>query len=132
MIPFQTSILACLITFSSISVFASGSGSFGYGRQEPVQRITDPAYEYGKALFKGRNKKYKKVKFCTVSEEAESGVTKIKGKTMKPFRKSTYQKVASTLRNCAQPDQAAHQLLTNDDLFALVYYIDKRYRLKLK
>lgn len=126
-------IVASLMMFMSAAVFASGSGSYSGGSSAGggSQKKTDPIYEYGKKLFKGKVKKYSKVKFCLVDDTQESGVKSIKGKTIKPFKGQSYQQLAEQLRNCDDGTQTGLSILERDDMLSLLYFLNKRYRLKL-
>lgn len=114
---------------------ASGSGGLGGGRSFggslDSPRQTDPAYEQGKAVFKGRIKEYGEVKYCLISTEAENGVAKIKRKSLKPFKGQTAQVLADALRFCDDNSTVPNKVLTRDDFLYLIYYLNKRYRLKL-
>lgn len=115
-----------------ISSPAAASGSFG--RQQPQlperQRQVDPLYDQGKAVFKGRIRDYGKLKFCLVDPESGE-LAKLKGRTIKPFKEADINKFATSLYNCEMPEQQIAGLLTRDDLIAVVYYLNKRYKLNL-
>lgn len=118
-------------TLALVGAAADASGSFGRSQQLPErQRQVDPLYDQGKAVFKGRVRDYGKLKFC-VADPQSGELAKLKGKTVKPFREGDVNDFAASLYNCEMPEQQIAGLLTRDDLVAVVYYLNKRYKLKL-
>ncbi len=120
----------CLL---STWVIASGSAGADVGRAfgGGYESRTDPIYEQGKAVYKGRIKEYGKVKYCLVSAESETGAIKIKRKSMKRYKKQSVQALVNDLRFCEQESGKLTQVLSREHLSYLVYYLNKRYRLKL-
>lgn len=112
-----------------------GSGSAGpdVGRAfgGSHQNRTDPIYEQGKAVYKGRIKEYGKVKYCLVPQEPETAAVKIKRKSMKRYKKQSVTALVKDLRFCGQDSAKVTQVLSREHLSYLVYYLNKRYRLKL-
>lgn len=132
-----------------ISSFAVASGGYGGSGTTGTVRQTDPVYEHGKAIYKGRIKQYSTFSYCLIAEKPAAlatdnndsiadepnidtvSVVKIKSKTIKPYKGVSYQALADQLVNCDKPDQKAFGYLQKKDLVSLVYYLNKRYRLKL-
>ena len=108
-----------------------GGGGFSTGTVAP-QRQTDPVYEHGKAIYKGRVSSYKDISVCILSETDEAGFSKVKSKTIKHLKSTSYNEVAKNLVTCDDKDQLVFNLLSRNDTIALIYYLDKRYKLKLK
>ena len=129
--------LICALIFSLVPVtgFASGTGSGGFGRTSgsggTTERLVDPVYELGKSIFRGRNKTYGGTKFCLPSEAEESGLIKIKRKTIKGYKEQSFQELAIDLRNCDDAEQNLLKTLAPEDFRALLHYLNQRYRLKL-
>ncbi|MEM1092636.1 MAG: hypothetical protein AAGI67_19770 [Pseudomonadota bacterium] len=94
------------------------------------QRQVDPLYDQGKAVFKGRVRDYGKLMFCVVDPESGE-LAKLKRKTVKPFRDADATNFAASLYNCEMPEQQIAGLLTRNDLVAVVYYLNKRFKLML-
>lgn len=112
--------------------FASGSVGPSVGRGFGGSYDgTDPVYEQGKAVFKGRIKEYGKVKYCLASDDSETGAVKIKRKSMKRYKEQRVQELLKDLRFCDEESGALLQVLSREHLQYLVYYLNKRYRLKL-
>ena len=130
---FRLFALALICLFFSLNTQASGGygGGYGGGNNFPVQQ-TDPVYEHGKAVFKGRISAYKDIDFCIITTNDELGFAKIKRKTIKHLKKTSYQKVAENLVSCDSTKQLIYQLITREDMAAVIYYLNKRYKLKLK
>lgn len=128
-------------------VSASGSGSYGGGGRggydggygggrghggasgynySPV----DQAYEDGKSLYDGRNKTYGKIKYCVTSENGAEKI-KINDSSIKPYKGGTLANLATNLYNCDVPDTAIGSILSQSDFQHVLYYLNKRYDLKL-
>ncbi len=120
-------ILLSIMTLGS-SVFASGGGGFSGGSSSG--RSVDQIYEAGKHIYSGRNKTYGKLKICVVDENAAEKV-KIKGKIMKTYKGKKLAELAHNLFDCQNPDQKILSLLSPNDMNLVLYYLNKRYKLKL-
>ncbi len=94
------------------------------------QRQVDPLYDQGKAVFKGRVRDYGKLRFCVVNPESGE-LAKLKRKTATQFRDAGVNDFAASLYNCEMPEQQIAGLLTRDDLVAVLYYLNKRFKLML-
>ena len=125
-----TSLLITLPLFCYASGTTGDSGSYGQSDSKPTRQI-DQVYERGKAIYTGRSKQYRKYKFCIIDKTSQKPV-KITSKRLKPFKKTTYQQVANEIVKCDEADKAITSIVHIDDLALIVYYLDKRYRLKLK
>ncbi len=127
----------CLVMIAMLiagngAALASGSASGGFGQTDVrVQaRQTDPLYDEGKAIYKGKKRGIGKIKYC-LSEPETGELGKLRGKTVKPFRKGSVEAFAGSLVNCEMPDQQIATVMTRDDLIAVIYYLNKRYKLNL-
>jgi len=86
----------------------------------------DQAYEHGKAVYQGRvGTRYK---YC-IDNGTEK--VKLKGSTAKAYKGKSANDFAVALYDCNNLDVQIASQLSNNDLSALVYYFDKRYRLKM-
>jgi hypothetical protein len=125
-------IMLSLIMFGS-SVLASGGGGYRGGggiSGDYSSRSVDEIYEAGKHIYNGRNKTYEKLKICVVDEAAAEKV-KIKSKIMKTYKGKKLELLAHNLFDCKNPEQKILGLLTPDDMNLVLYYLNKRYKLKL-
>lgn len=116
-----------------VTAFASGGGSYGGGggggsSYQPARQV-DQTYEVGKAIFNGRQSGYPKISYCVVSGEQKLPV---KSKTLKPYKGQSYNEFASHLYNCDNPDSLVSSELSSDGLLHILYYLNKRYKMRLK
>ena len=139
-----TTILIAVLLLWGQSVFAYDDGppgqrggtSFGghsdsdTGKGNHLSKTTDQTYEYGKAVYTGKLKGYPKTKYCVVDKESGEKVT-IKRKTLKDYRKEKYQVLLQDLYSCDNPEQPLYKTMKMKDVLAIIYYLDKRYRLRL-
>lgn len=123
-------VILCLTIFSTSVLASSGGG--GYSRSAPpAQRTVDQAYETGKNIFAGRNDAYAGVKYCINNAETSEKV-KVTRSSLKPHKKSNLQDFASNLYDCNAPEQPLISTMATQDMNMLLYYLNKRYRLKLE
>lgn len=104
------------------ATLASGGGSSAY-TPAPV----DQTYEAGKAIFKGRTQQHS---FCLFDNNTKE-FTKIKRKTIKAFKKRSADALTNHLYACESPNPRANTILNKNDLGFLIYYLNKRFSLKL-
>ena len=111
--------------------FASGGygGGGGGGFNAPQQRQVDTIYEEGKAIYRGRREGEPSINYC-VANEGE--IVPVKGKTIKAYKKTSYEELAKKLYNCDSPDTLVANELTRDSMLYVLYYLNKRHRLGLK
>ena len=126
-------LLICLLFAATAQASGGGGGSYSSGSFPKAKaRQTDHTYEHGKAIFHGRAANHKGVNFCVLSTKSKSGFAKVKRKTVKHLKKTSYLRVAENLVTCDDSKQPIQQLLTRGEVNAVVYYLNKRYKLKLK
>ncbi len=128
--------LVFLFAVLSLSAITCASGTvprnvpnFDPGRSQ-FGRPVDQLYEIGKALFKGRAGNHGKVKFC-VAMQGETVGGKIRGKSVKPFKNGDAHAFAEHLYNCDDPDKRLTDLMEEPEVFAVLYYLDKRYKMNM-
>lgn len=122
--------LALVGALAAGSAWASGvTGGIGSQQPQHGQRAVDELYEYGKALYLGRLPDAPKVSFCVAAEDQ---ARKVKRRSLKPFRKKTRTELANALVRCDDPGQLALKGLEPGQAAFIIYYLDKRYRLKLQ
>ena len=128
-----------IITFFSFiclsSAWASGGDdanetddSFDTSVYERKQVVVDTAYESGKAVYNGRKRNVPKLSYCLKDGEE---MVELKRKTIKQFKGSSYSGLAAGLYNC-ETSLAVKQDLERQDFIHVLYYLDKRYKLKLQ
>lgn len=132
----RNKIINCAIALCvAITGQAFASGSYGGGGgggstfNAPQQRQIDPVYEQGKAIFRGRSDGEPSLSYCVASE---GEIVPVKRKSIKAFKKTSYEELAQNLYNCDAPDTLVANELTRDSLLYVLYYLNKRHRLGLK
>jgi len=124
------------ISLVAVSAWASG-GSGGYGGGGSPQQRTDAAYERGKKVAKGRAPSAHGFEVCVAvsSEEADEDgrlvAKELSAGSLRPLRKTSPGQVAARLVDCTDASRLASDQLSQRDLSDLVYYLNKRYRLRL-
>ena len=110
------------------SAMASGGfsslGSNGTGGA----RLVDEVYEYGKSIYKGRADGAEKIKYCV---KVDGEVKKLKRSTARPYRKGLVKDFALALIDCKDPERLALMTMERDHVPVVLYYLNKRYKLKL-
>ena len=111
-------------------VIASGGGSGNIvAPTGPMQeRKVDERYEYGKAVYLGREPGTTKIPYCVL---VDGEPKKLKRRTLKPYRKGSVVDFANALYHCDDPSKLALLSLAKDQVPHVLYYLNKRYRLKL-
>lgn len=118
-----------LMTLFSMSALASGGTLSGSSiGSSTYQRQVDQTYETGKAIYQGRLAGSPKLSYCVAAGDEVVG---LKTKTLREYKKTTYEHFAQNLYNCDKPDTLAAAELTKDDLIYVLYYLNKRYKLSL-
>lgn len=119
-----------LMSLWPIASWASGGISQGIGSNQPPvrQRPVDERYEYGKALYLGRLPESPKIDYCVLVDDEPK---KVKRRWLKPYRGETQLALANALVRCEDPSQLALQGLERGQIAFVLYYLNKRYRLKL-
>lgn len=117
--------VALVLLLSSNAMASGGVDSFG----EVPRDTVDEAYEFGKAVYKGRIKGTEKIKYCVRQDDE---VKKLKRSTAKKYRKGSTQKFALALIDCKMPERLALTTMPREHIPAVLYYLNKRYKLKLE
>lgn len=130
---FSTILFSITIALSGTTAFASGGGGGGGfggggGSYSQPQRQVDETYEVGKAIFNGRQSGVASISYCVASGDVKLPV---KSKSLSDYKKTTYDNLSQNLYNCDKPDTLIATELSNDNLLYVLYYLNKRYRLKL-
>ena len=122
------SILTGVVLVLSLLPFLSASASGVGGQGSDWQRQIDHTYEEGKSIYKGRAAGVKKIAYCVDYEGARVA---LKHQTIKQFKQGSIQKFANSLYDCANPDKLVGLTVAQSDFRYVLYYLNKRYRLKL-
>ena len=106
-----------------------GGGGFGGGGFQSRQPKVDQTYEVGKAIFTGRAQGEPSLEYC-IAVDGEK--VPLKRKTVKTYKKATYNDFAKGLYRCDEPEKLIAESLTRDSLLYVVYYLNKRHKLNLR
>ena len=129
-------ILVLTVLLFSSKALASGSYSGGdfsrggsnYTAPSPVPQPVDQAYEYGKSLYFGRFKG-KVISYCINRNEISSPV---KRSSIRSAKGVSFTQLGDLLHNCENTGQTMSSILNKNQLNAVAYYLNKRYRLNLR
>lgn len=124
--------VSLLMLLLTNTVMASGTDGGAPAERTPrigtAKSLAAITYERGKSLFKGRDQRYGKINYCVpVGDELK----KVKKKSLQPFAGGSSKVLAENLYNCDVPDQKIQTVFNNVDMTALVFYLNKRNKLKL-
>ena len=124
-----TTVATILFTVTGSTAYASGGVGGGYGRSSTPQpqRVVDEAYEYGKAVYKGRAGAPKQ-RYCLRGDEKPA---KLKRSSLKPYRSTSVRELADSLVLCDMGETSALAALSDDQAIHLIYYLNKRFKLEL-
>ena len=114
------------LTGTAVSV-ASGGG--GFHEDASSQPKVDKQYELGRSYYKARQPDGSKLKYCVKSEK---GLKKLSRKSVRPFKKKLKSQFFESLYSCNKPQNRIVDLIAEGRSDAILYYLNKRYRLKLK
>lgn len=120
--------------FSTTLVSASGTEGDLTRERNPrsgtgsAKSLADVTYEHGKSLFKGRDQRYGAINYCVLSDNE---LQKVKKKSLKPFVGGSFEVLVDSLYNCDIPDQKIQTVFNKTDITALIFYLNRRNKLKL-
>lgn len=117
-------------TLSFASGGYSGGGGFSRGGSGVEnQRRVDQTYEIGKSIFNGRARGEPSLEYCI---DVDGERLPVKRKSVKTFKKGTYNDFARNLYRCDEPEALISESLTRDSLLYVIYYLNKRHKLDLR
>lgn len=124
-----------VICCTNSTVFASGSEDNEDSADEAFdganigRPAVDSTYESGKSIYTGRKKTAPKLSYCLrVGEE----IIPVKRKSLKQFKGTSFTELSKHLFRCDEPTKSIISELERTDFIHVIYYLDKRYRLKLE
>ncbi|MGI9319599.1 MAG: hypothetical protein ACR2QW_19880 [bacterium] len=123
LIPAYVSI--ALITCTGVS---NASGTGDYGQDSLFQTNVDNLYEEGKSYYYARGEGGKRVDYCIRNGDQ---LDKVSRRSLKPFQNTSAAELSAHLCDCEQPDQMIDGQLNDRQISAVIYYLNKRYRLSL-
>ena len=110
----------------SATVSASGGGGFNQGGFSS-QRI-DQQYELGKSYYKSPQADGTRLEYCVKSD---SGMQKLSRKTVRGFKRGPVANFVDSLYDCANPAVKIADAVPAEQGEAILYYLNKRFKLRL-
>lgn len=95
----------------------------------------DKTFTLGKSIYMGRGRKVRGLRVClSVKEVDGDGLTAIRlsRRVLKPFKGGSIIALTSRLVDCRAPKSQVALILGRTEFRALVYFMNKRFRLDLK
>jgi len=119
-LSFTMSIFFLLSAFGSASASGTYSGSHSNSnRNSDLNRQVDQTYEIGKAVYSGRQQGVDKIAYCV---KVDDELLPVKRKSLKSFKRGSYDDLAQSLFNCDQPEVLVGEQLSRDNLIYVLYY----------
>lgn len=110
------------------SVIGSGASHASGAYSSGSARTVDETYEYGKSVYLGRASGAEKIKYCV---NVDGKPEKLKRKHLKPYKNGSTRAFAEALVDCDNPERLALTTVQPDQVPVVLYYLNKRYKLKL-
>jgi hypothetical protein len=104
-----------------------GMASMGKSNTRSMLRV-DEYFLSGKKIVASRNTSIGKIKLCL---KADDDAVKLKRKTLKPYIGVTTDHFINSIHECDKPEVPIIERLGDDNTAYVVYYFNKRYKLKL-
>lgn len=98
-------------------------------------RLDSPVYALGKSIYYGRSRKARGLKVCLlVPEEGNEALKSVRlsRKVLKPFKNGPIVNLTTRLVDCRKPKSHIALILDQKDFLALMYFMNKRFHLKLE
>lgn len=95
----------------------------------------DKTFALGKAIYMGRGRKVRGLKIClSFNQKNEDGprAVRLSRKVLKPFKGGSILALTSRLVDCRAPKSHVALILNRTEFRALVYFMNKRFRLGLR
>jgi len=116
---------AGLVIASPQLLASGGGGSFN----SSSGRSIDKTYELGKSFYKSRQADGSKLAYCV---QTGDDLKKLSRRTVKPFKNGSVSKFVDSLYDCADPNTKIADVVPESQGDAILYYLNKRYKLRLK
>lgn len=119
------------LSFSAflISMIIPATMALASGAKSVSTEGADPTYADGQAIYSGRKGGTKALAYCV---EVGGDKKKLKARTIGQFKGKESSALVAKLYDCDQPDTLISQQITQNDLNAVVHYLDVRYELALQ
>jgi hypothetical protein len=139
--------LFCVVLFALLAVFLSSTVVRAGGAMANPERLdsgtfngsdlrlSNSAYILGKSIYQGRGKKVPGLGICLSVYDEETDAAKavrLSRKELRPFRGQHITALTSRLVDCEAPTSQVALILSRTEFRALVYFMNKKFRLRLK
>ncbi len=123
-----------LLTFITVfavlvSPLAMASGGGGFGQGGYSQKKVDQQYELGRSYYKAKQADGSTLSYCIKRGDS---LSKLSRKSVKPYKKGDVSAFVDSLYSCTDPDLKIAELVNDSQGEAILYYLNKRFKLKLK
>ena len=112
-----------------LSPLAMASGGGGFGQGGYSQKKVDQQYEIGRSYYKSKQADGSTLNYCVKTSDS---LRKLSRKSVKPYKKGTVSAFVDSLYSCSNPELKISELVKEDQGEAILYYLNKRFKLKLK
>lgn len=121
-------VLSIFLFLLSSNTFAFGPmGGVGQSNARTMLRV-DEYFLNGKKIASSRDTAIGKIQLCLKSDD---NAVKLKRKTLEPYVGATTDDFINSIHECDKPEVSITERLGTDNTAYIVYYFNKRYKLKL-
>lgn len=121
----MASIFIASIFMSQLALASSGD----YRKKPSAQHKVDKQYELGKSYYRAAQADGTRLEYCVKDGDS---LTKISRRSVKPFKSGLVSNFTDSLYSCADPSMKIFDVVANDQSDAILYYLNKRFKLRLK
>ena len=136
-----------VVLFALLAVFFSGAVNHAFaGMANPERldsgtfngnelRLDNSAYILGKSIYQGKGKNVPGLRICLSDYDDEEDAPKavrLTRKALRPFRGRHITALTSRLVDCEAPTSQVALILNRVEFRALVYFMNKKFRLRLE
>lgn len=124
-------ILLTVVTVFAVilSPLAMASGGGGFGQGGYSQKKVDQQYQLGRTYYKAKQADGSTLTYCIKKGDS---VSKLSRKSVKPYKRGTVSAFVDSLYSCDNPELKISELVDDNQGEAILYYLNKRFKLKLK
>jgi len=123
-VKFSAALLATLL----ISPLAQASSGGGFDQGGFSQRKIDQQYELGKSYYKARQADGSRLEYCVKSGDS---LSKLSRRSVAKFKRGPTGDFVNSLYSCADPNLKIADIIAEDQGDAILYYLNKRFKLRL-
>lgn len=121
-------IAATFVIATAVSSLAAASGGGGYDNSAFSQNRIDQQYELGKSYYKSPQADGSRLEYCV---KTDSGLKKLTRSSVKQFKRGTVSAFVNSLYSCNDPSLKIADAVASDKGDAILYYLNKRFKLRL-